>query len=51
MGTDRHRAAVARVPPLYPLTRAHEGRAALSVVDSATRWGPPAGRRRRFHFR
>ena len=33
-----------RVPPLYPLTRAHE-------VDSATRWGPPHGRRRRFHFR
>jgi hypothetical protein len=28
-----------RVPPLYPLTRAHEGRAALSAVDSATRWG------------
>src|SRR5208282_5550670 len=41
-----------RVPPLYPLTRAHE-------VDSATRWGrhkhdplgPPQARRRRFHFR
>ena len=29
-----------RVPPLYPLTRAHE-------VDSATRWG----RHSRFHFR
>jgi hypothetical protein len=28
-----------RVPPLYLLTRAHEGRAALSAVDSATRWG------------
>ena len=33
-----------RVPPLYPLTRAHE-------VVSATRWGPPQARRRRFHFR
>jgi hypothetical protein len=28
-----------RVPPLYPLTRAHEGRAGMSAVDSATRWG------------
>jgi hypothetical protein len=27
------------VPPLYPLTRAHESRAALSAVDSATLWG------------
>src|SRR5208283_3399167 len=33
-----------RVPPLYPLTRAHE-------VESATRLWPPPGRRRRFHFR
>ena len=32
-----------RVPPLYPLTRAHEGRAGLSAVDSATRWGRPGG--------
>ena len=35
----RQGAASRRVPPLYPLTRAHE-------VDSATRWG-----RHRFHFR
>ena len=28
-----------RVPPLYPLTCAHEGRAGMSAVDSATRWG------------
>jgi hypothetical protein len=36
------------------LTRAHEGRAALSAVDSAICWGRllaavPSGRRRRFH--
>jgi len=30
----------ARVPPLYPLTRAHEGRAAMSAVDSALRRFP-----------
>jgi len=29
----------AGVPPLYPLTRAHEGRAGMSAVDSATCWG------------
>ena len=41
---DQQLRARARVPPLYPLTRAHEGRAALSAVDSATR-SEPAGRR------
>jgi hypothetical protein len=40
-----------RVPPLYPLPRAHEGRAGMSAVDSATCWGRlggavAAGRRR-----
>jgi hypothetical protein len=33
-----------RVPPLYPLTRAHE-------VDSATRWGRHLAAVGRFHFR
>ena len=42
-----------RVPPLYPLPRAHEGRAGMSAVDSATCWGRlggavAAGRRRSF---
>ena len=42
-----------RVPPLYPLPRAHEGRAGMSAVDSATCWGrlggaAAAGRRRSF---
>jgi hypothetical protein len=42
-----------RVPPLYPLPRAHEGRAGMSAVDSATCWGRlggavAAGRRRPF---
>ena len=31
--------AFGRVPPLYPLPRAHEGRAGMSAVDSATCWG------------
>jgi len=47
------RGAGCRVPPLYPLTRAHEGRAGMSAVDSATCWGRlggavAAGRRRPF---
>jgi hypothetical protein len=32
-----------RVPPLYPLPRAHEGRAGMSAVDSATCWGRLGG--------
>jgi hypothetical protein len=44
---------LSRVPPLYPLTRAREGRAGMSAVDSATCWGRlggavAAGRRRSF---
>ena len=40
-----------RVPPLYPLTRAREGRADLSAVgQQRDPLAPPAGRRRRFLF-
>jgi len=38
-----------RVPPLYPLTRAREGRADLSAVcQQRDPLAPPAGRRRHF---
>ena len=51
----RHRktsSVASRVPPLYPLTRAREGRADLSAVgQQRDPLAPPAGRRRRFHFR
>jgi hypothetical protein len=52
-GRRPRRSATGRVPPLYPLTRAHEGRAGMSAVDSATCWGRlggavAAGRRRPF---
>ena len=41
----------ARVPPLYPLTRAREGRADLSAVgQQRDPLAPPAGRRRRSIF-
>ena len=41
----------ARVPPLYPLTRAREGRADLSAVgQQRDPLAPPAGRRSRFLF-
>ncbi len=40
-----------RVPPLYPLTRAREGRADLSAVgQQRDPLAPPAGRRSRFLF-
>jgi len=50
---DQRFRAPSRVPPLYPLSRAHEGRAGMSAVDSATCWGRlggavAAGRRRPF---
>ena len=53
-GRRRHRGDDERVPPLYPLTRAHEGRAdPATLVSRATRnqtdpLAPPAGRRRHF---
>ena len=53
---DRNSTELWRVPPLYPLTRAHEGRAdPATLVSRATRdqtdpLAPPAGRRRHFQW-
>ena len=48
-GTERSGVSSCRVPPLYPLTRAREGRADLSAVgQQRDPLAPPAGRRRHF---